>query len=85
MVGGMSAFFIALSCLNEEEFAASASAWGMTPEDRDGLQCLFDLLGGPQEMAATLGSGDESGFKALFGAAMECGLNFGGAGPGLGG
>ncbi len=75
MVGSMTAFFLTLSCLNEEEFAAAAPALDMTPEDRESLQCVQEQLGGAEGMAATLGSGDESGIMALFGAAIGCGLS----------
>ena len=82
MVGGMSAFFTTLSFLNEEEFTAAAPALDMTPADRESLQCVLDQLGGPEGMAATFGSGDESGIMALIGAAMGCGLSMEGASPG---
>ena len=82
MVGGMSAFFLSISCLNEDEFAAAAPALDMTPEDRDSLGCVLEQLGGPEGMAEVLSAEDESGVMALFGALLGCGLQMEGAGPG---
>ena len=82
MVGSMSALFLTLSCLNEEEFEAAAPALDMNPEDRESFQCALEQLGGPEGMAETLGSGNENSFMALFGAAMGCGLQIGGEAPG---
>ena len=81
MIGGMSAMFLTMSCLNEEEFEAAAPTLDMTPEDREGLQCVLDQLGGPEELADSLGSGDQAAMMAFFGAAIECELEMG-AGPG---
>ena len=82
MLGSMSALFLTLSCLNEEEFEAAAPALDMNPEDRESFQCALEQLGGPEGMAETLGSGNENSFMALFGAAMGCGLQIGGEAPG---
>ena len=82
MVAGMSAFFLTLSCLNEDEWQAAAPSLGMAPEDREGLQCLLEELGGPEGFAEVLGSGEEGSIFALFGAAIGCGLEMEG-GPGI--
>ena len=82
MVGGMAAFFLTLSCLDEDEWQATAPYLGMAPEDREGLQCLLEELGGPEGFAETLGSGDEGAIFALFGAGLGCGLEMEG-GPGM--
>ena len=82
MVGGMSAVFLTVSCMSDEELEAAGPTLGMTPEDRDGLECLMNELGGPEGMAETLGAEDGSGFMALFGAAFTCGLDMEGFGPG---
>ena len=55
MVGSMSAFFLTLSCLNEDEWQAAAPSLGMGPADREGLQCLLEELGGPEGFSETLG------------------------------
>ena len=82
MVGSMSALFVTLSCLNDEEFAAAAPALGMQPEERESLDCVLEQLGGAESMGQTLGAGDEAAMMALFGAAMGCGMQLEGAGPG---
>ena len=82
MVGSMSAFFLTLSCLNEDEWQAAAPSLGMGPADREGLQCLLEELGGPEGFSETLGSGEEGSIFALFGAAIGCGLEMEG-GPGI--
>ena len=78
MTGSMAALFLTLACLNQEEWNAAAPAMDMEPDDREGMQCLLAEMGGPEEMAAALGPGNESGFVALFAAAAECGLEIGG-------
>lgn len=82
MAGSMSALFVSISCLNDEEFEAVGPGLGMTLDDRESLQCVMDALGGPEGMAATLGSGDEAAFMSLFGAAVGCGLELEEAFPG---
>ena len=78
MSGSMAALFLTLACLNPEEWNASAPAMAMGPDDRVGMQCLLEEMGGPQGMAAALGADDQSGFTALFAAAAGCGLEMGG-------
>ena len=81
MTSMMVSFFVTLSCLNEEEFRAAGPALGMTPEDRQGLQCLLEELGGPEGLAALMEP--EAGPPiALFGAAMGCKLEMFGGPPG---
>ncbi len=82
MVGSMSALFISIGCLNEQELAAAAPSLGMTPEDFESLGCVMEQLGGPEGMADVLGSQDEAAFMTLFGAAIGCGLQLDGAPPG---
>ena len=77
MIGSMSAMFLTMACLSDEEFTAAAPALGMSPDDRESLNCVMEQLGGPEGIAETLGKGDESSFMALFGAAMGCGLEMG--------
>ena len=79
MIGGMSAMFLTMSCLNEEEFEAAAPALDMTPEDRESLECILERLGGPEGMAEVLAGQEEAAFMALFGAAMGCDLQMEGS------
>ena len=82
MVGSMAAFFVTLSCLNDEEWEAAAPALDAQPGERESFLCVMEQLGGPEGLGTTLGAGDESAFMALFGAAMGCGVPMEGAGPG---
>ena len=75
MVGGMSAIFLAVSCLSDEELVAAGPTLGMTPEDRDGMLCVMQELGGPEGLAEVLSAEDESGIMTLFGATFACGLD----------
>ena len=79
MVDSMSAMVLTLSCLNDEEFSAARSALGMTPEDRENLECVLDKLGGPEGMATVIGSGDEVAFVEFLSIAIGCGLQLEGA------
>ncbi len=82
MVGAMSAMFLTVSCLSDEELEAAGPALGMRPEDRDGLECVMGELGGPEGMAGVLSAEDESGIIKLFEAAFTCGLDLEGLGAG---
>ena len=81
--GGTSAFILALTCLNEEEWEGAAMVLGAAPEERENLQCVVEQMGGPEAFAETLAAGDEGAFFALFGAVAQCGVQFA-AGPGFG-
>ena len=76
------AMFLTVSCLNDEEMEAAGPALGMTPEDREGLQCLMQELGGPEGLGEIVSAEDEAGFMALFGAAIGCGVQMEGIGAG---
>ncbi len=78
MSGSMAALFLTLACLNPEEWNAAAPAMDMRPDDRAGMRCLLEEMGGPQGMAAVLGAEAQSGFTALFAAAAGCGMEMGG-------
>ncbi len=82
MTASMSAFFLTISCLNEQEYEMAAPALGMNPGDRESLQCIMQELGGPEGMAQTLGGGDESALMAFFPVAIGCGLSMEGTSPG---
>ena len=79
MAGSMPAMILALSCLNDDEFSDAAPALGMTAEDRETAECMLGQLGGPEVMAAVLGSDDETALMELFTIAMDCGLQMEGA------
>ena len=82
MTGSMSAFFLVLTCLNDEEFAAAAPALGIPVEDREGMLCLLGEVGGPEMFAAALSGQDEDALMSLLGAAITCGVEMDG-GPGM--
>ena len=78
MVGAMSAMFLTISCLSDEELMAAGPALGMTPEDRDGMQCVMQELAGPQGLAAVLSAEDECGIMTFFGAGVRMRTELGG-------
>ena len=82
MVGGMAAFVLTLSCLNEEEWQAASPALGMSPGDREGLQCVLEELGGPEGMAQALHPPDGGPPIDFFNAVTECGIPMGAGPPG---
>ena len=93
MAGNTGAFLLAMSCLNDEEWALAAIANGMTPIDRESQQCAMDALGGQPGMTTALQSGDGIGFFAILRASLQCGVQMQGpvdsvstpSTPGLGG
>ena len=77
MAGGMAAFFLTLSCLDEDEWAAAAPALDMAPGDRETLQCVMKALGGPEGVAAALQPAGGGPPAAFFEAAVGCGMPMG--------
>ena len=81
MMGGMAALFLTLSCLNEEEWQTAASSLGMNPDERKGLECVMQELGGPEGMAVALQPADGGPPMAFFAAAQKCEVAMGPGGP----
>ena len=75
MAGSMTALSVTIACLNDEEWEESAPMMGMRPDDREGMQCLLDQLGGPGEMAEAMIAAGEGDFTGL--AKADCGLDMG--------
>ena len=81
MMGSMAAFLLTLSCLNEEEWQTAAPSLGMNPDDRKGLECVMQELGGPEGVAASLQPADGGPPMAFFAAAQKCELAMPPGGP----
>ena len=77
MAGSMTAFSVTIACLNDEEWDAGTSKMGMRPEEREGMQCLLDQLGGPGEMAEAMKAAGEGDFTDLDKAGADCGVDMG--------
>ena len=82
MAGSMTALSVTIACLNDEEWEAAASMTGMQPEEREGMRCLLDQLGGPGEMAEAMKAAGEGDFTDLAKAGADCGLEDMGPAPG---
>ena len=81
MVQGMAGFLITLSCLNEEEWQAASPALDLPPEGREAMQCVMNMLGEPEGIAASLESKEGEPPLAFFSAAAECGIGMMMGGP----
>ena len=69
-------FRMAITCLNEEEWAAAAPVLGLSPNFREGVECLTRELGGPEEFATALQLYEEEGTSfSLVAVALECGIS----------
>ena len=83
-VAAMLSVFVTLSCLSEDEFRLAGSIFEMSTEDREGLQCLLDELGGPARIASLMlpdaGMAMESFVIELFGASLKCEIQISGPG-----
>ena len=77
MAGSMAALSVTMACLNDEEWEATAPIVEMGPDDREGMQCLMEALGGPGNMAAAMTAAQEGEFAELASAGTECGLEMG--------
>ena len=77
MAGSMAALSVTIACLNDAEWDAAASMIGMPPDEREGMQCLLDQLGGPGEMAEAMIAAGEGDLTDLAQAGADCGLDMG--------
>ena len=77
MAGSMAALSVTIACLNDEEWDAAASMMGMPPDEREGMQCLLEQLGGPGEMAEAMIAAGEEDLTDFAQAGADCGLDMG--------
>ena len=77
MAGSMAALSVTVACLTDQEWGATAPMLGMSPDERAGMQCLMEALGGPGQMAAAMTAAQEGEFAELASAGAECGLEMG--------
>ena len=75
MADSMTAFLLAMSCLNEDEWEIAAPSMGMASTDRETLQCVMRELNGPAGVAAALQPADGGPPLAFFAAAVGCGMS----------
>ena len=79
-MGSLAALYISNSCLNEEEFQEAALAHGITVEERAGMQCVLEKVGGPESLAGLeLQDGDID--PAFLGIVLQCEVTGSTAGP----
>ena len=50
---------------------------GMPPDEREGMQCLLEQLGGPGEMAEAMIAAGEKDLTDFAQAGADCGLDMG--------
>ena len=79
MAGSMAALSVTMACLNYEEWDAATSKLGIRPEEREGMRCLLEQLGGPGEMAEARKAAGEGDFTDLAKAGTDCGPDMGAA------
>ena len=75
MAGSMAAFSVTVACLNDREWEETAPMMGVPPEEREGMRCLLDQLGGPGQMAEAMRAAGEGDFENLARAGAACGLD----------
>lgn len=80
-VAGMVTFMVSLSCLNEEEFEATAAAMGVAPGEYENFQCVLERVGGQDALTVLLTPAGEFP-AALFEAVFACQLQIAGPPPG---
>ena len=79
MAGSMAALSVTIACLNDEEWDAAAPMMGMPTDEREGMQCLLEQLGGPGEMAEAMIAAGEGDLTDFAQAGADCGLDRGAA------
>ena len=70
----MAGLIIVLACLDEPEWQAASQTLDLAPEGREAMQCVMNMLGGPEGIAASLESKEGEPPLALFSAVAKCGL-----------
>ena len=70
----MAGLIIVLACLDEPEWQAASQTLDMAPEGREAIQCVMNMLGGPEGISASLESKEGEPPMAFFNAATECRL-----------
>ena len=78
----MGGLIIVLACLDEPEWQTASQTLDLPPEGREAMQCVMNLLGGPEGIAASLESKEGEPPLALFSAVAKCGLTMMGGQPG---
>ena len=75
MADSTAAFYMVISCLNEEEWAAATPVLGMAPGERENFQCTMRELGGLSEFTAALRPADGGPPVAFIATAVGCGMS----------
>lgn len=65
------------ACLNDDEWQRATPMMETKTQDRGGLQCLMEALGGPGKLAEAMTAAQEGDLTALAKAGAECRLNTG--------
>ena len=73
----MAGLSVTMACLTDQEWEKTAPQVGMRPDEREGMQCLLEQLGGPGEMAAAMIAAQEGEFAELASSGAECELEMG--------
>ena len=72
MALSLSAFLLTVSCLSEDEWAATAPTLDLTPADALELECSIDQLGGTEGLAAMLSSPETMSIDTLLSVTVVC-------------
>ena len=70
----MAGLIIVLACLDEPEWQTASQTLDIAPEGREAIQCVMNMLGGPEGISASLESKGGEPPTAFFNAATECRL-----------
>ena len=65
MAGSIAALSVTVACLTDQEWQETAPMLGMSPDERAGMQCLMEALGGPGPMATAMTAAQEGEFAEL--------------------
>ena len=68
----LSAFLLTVSCLSEDEWAATAPTLDLGPADVQEVECVIDRLGGTDGLATMLDSAEEISTNTLLSVSAEC-------------
>ena len=70
----ISAVFLTIACLNEQEWNAAAKAMDLHPDARETMLCILKEMGGPEDMVTSLGTAGQDSAVALASAQRKCGV-----------
>ena len=77
MAKSTTGLLVTMACLTDEEWEKAGPQTGISSDERAGMKCLVETLGGPGQLATAMTLAQEGDSTELAAAGAECGLDTG--------